>query len=378
MEYKVSVIIPVYNRENIIKTAVGSALCQTLKDVEIIIVDDGSTDRSFETARSFASDYPNIKVYQQENAGSGIACNTGLEHATGEYVIFLDSDGWVPEGAYEALYHKARETDADVVVGQLLRKNDGGKWFNPPHVKEVFDKLEGQNCAKNFELPIQIPSCCVKLLRRNLLEKNQIHFCNAHLGEDFLFSVEVFQSAQKIYTINDIVYMFSSATSENSQITNTDANMIDCSIEALKSCVLFFDKIGHIEWEDANLNGSFSLVLQCFLKLPENEKKAAAFESIKGYLSNYKGRPEYKITIEYLMGMDLDILLTLPYSAYRRQKEFLRSRQMVQQSASPRPVAYQEDPKTKVLEMYQNGEIGLPYIIKYLMAWFHFKIKGKK
>lgn len=377
MEYKVSVIMPVYNREASMATAIDSVLRQTLQEIELILVDDGSTDGSVEVAKDYARKHLNVKVFQQENAGPGIARNTGLDHATGEYVIFLDSDDWVPEHAYKALYEKAKETDADIVVGQLLRRIDGGKWFVPPQIKATFDRMAGINCAGNYELPIYNPACWNRLCRRSMLEKNHIRFGNGRIGEDMLFNIMIFQAARSVYTIEDIVYMYESDYSkETSQITNINAGIITSGFEVLQSYVLLFDKMGRVDWEDANLAGLFNFILQRFWKLPDGEEKNAVFESVKRYLSNYQGRLEYKITIEHLMGMDLDILLTLPYATYKRQKEFLQGRTGTQKK--PGGSVWSGDPKSTVLTMYQNGEIGFRYILRYFKAWIRFKLKGKK
>ncbi len=377
MEYKVSVIMPVYNREASMATAIESVLRQTLQEIELILVDDGSTDGSIEVAKDYARKHPNVKVFQQKNAGPGIARNTGLDHATGEYVIFLDSDDWVPEHAYKALYEKAKETDADIVVGQLLRRIDGGNWFVPPQIKATFDRMAGINCAGNYELPIYNPACWNRLCRRSMLEENHIRFGNGRIGEDMLFNVMIFQAARSVYTIDDIVYMYESDYSkEASQITNIDAGIVASGFEVLKSYVLLFDKMGRVDWEDANLTGLFNFILQRFWKLPDGEGKNTVFENIKSYLTHYKGRLEYKITIEHLMGMDLDILLTLPYATYKRQKEFLQEAGGAQKRTSGS--VYAGDPKSTVLKMYQNGEIGFRYILQYFKAWLRFKLKGKK
>ena len=121
MDIKVSVIVPVYNVENYIEQALNSLLGQTLSDLEIIAVDDGSSDKSGEILDQYAQEYPQrIEVLHIQNSGAGNARNEGLKRAKGKYIGFLDSDDWVAEDMYETLYNKA-EKGYDIVVCNLVR-----------------------------------------------------------------------------------------------------------------------------------------------------------------------------------------------------------------------------------------------------------------
>ena len=112
---KVSIIIPAYNTEKYIDNCLQSLVNQTLKEMEIIIVDDGSKDNTLELLRGYEAKFPEkIKVFTKENGGQASARNLALEHVTGEYVGFVDSDDWVSLDMYEKMYQKAKETDADI------------------------------------------------------------------------------------------------------------------------------------------------------------------------------------------------------------------------------------------------------------------------
>ena len=91
----VSIIIPIYNKEKYLNNCISSIKNQSLKDIEVICVDDGSTDNSLSTLKSYTSDDSRFKIIKQENRGPGLARNVGLENATGEYVLFLDADDWI-------------------------------------------------------------------------------------------------------------------------------------------------------------------------------------------------------------------------------------------------------------------------------------------
>ena len=108
---KVSVIVPIYNVEHYFMRCIESLIHQSLKDIEIIFVDDESPDNCPKICDEYAKEYANIKVIHKKNQGLGMARNSGLEIATGEYVAFLDSDDFVDTAMYEALYRKAKDKE---------------------------------------------------------------------------------------------------------------------------------------------------------------------------------------------------------------------------------------------------------------------------
>ena len=117
---KISVIIPVYNAEKYLERCLDSACKQTLQDIEIICVDDCSTDGSFEILKKYSKNYKNLIVIKLEkNQGESAARNAGLSAAKGEYLAFMDNDDEIDLNFYEKLYEKAAKTNADIVKGQV-------------------------------------------------------------------------------------------------------------------------------------------------------------------------------------------------------------------------------------------------------------------
>lgn len=117
----VSIIVPCYKVEQYLRQCVDSLINQTMKDIEIILVDDGSPDKSGEICDEYKAKDNRIKVIHKKNGGVSAARNDGLKVATGEYVVFVDSDDYVPVDAYELLYNKAIETSADMVIGDVIK-----------------------------------------------------------------------------------------------------------------------------------------------------------------------------------------------------------------------------------------------------------------
>ena len=113
---KVSIVVPMYGVEQFLNKCVDSLLVQSLHDIEIILVDDGSPDRCGEIAEEYATKDNRIKVIHQKNSGLGPARNTGMAAAKGEYIGFVDSDDWTNACMFEMLYNAAKQNDADIAV----------------------------------------------------------------------------------------------------------------------------------------------------------------------------------------------------------------------------------------------------------------------
>ena len=129
---KISVIIPVYNVEKFIEQSIKSVLNQTYKNLEIILVDDGSTDSSGSICDEYSKKDKRIKVIHQDNKGLSGARNSGLDIATGKYIMFLDSDDYFENNSCEILYSEIEKKQADYVIGNYIHtKYNGEKWKEP-------------------------------------------------------------------------------------------------------------------------------------------------------------------------------------------------------------------------------------------------------
>ncbi|MDR2044096.1 MAG: glycosyltransferase [Clostridium sp.] len=156
---KVSVIVPVYHVEKYLEECIDSLISQTLNEIEMIFVDDGSPDSCPRILDVYARKDQRIQVIHQKNAGVAAARNAGFARAAGEYVIFYDSDDIIPENACEVLYKKARQTDADVVwgdayvmyVGSWVRQTD----FREPFVSD--DRRFINDLIRTIMAPIYNP-----------------------------------------------------------------------------------------------------------------------------------------------------------------------------------------------------------------------------
>lgn len=183
-KYKVSVIVPAYNSAQFIAQTLDNLLAQSLKEIEIVVVNDGSSDNTEEIIREYERKYDNIKCVSQENGGVSSARNHGLEYATGKYVCFQDADDMYDEKALEAFYNRAEEKNADVVIGRLRTfSEDGLGKFNA--FGDVLSKME---YIDPFDLQLLWNFLVAnKLYRRDRLVKSGVRFPPFRYSEEGAF-----------------------------------------------------------------------------------------------------------------------------------------------------------------------------------------------
>ena len=130
-DIKVSIIIPIYNPGNLLIDCLDSAVNQTLEEIEIICIDDGSTDGSSEVLEQYSQDDNRFNIIRQKNSGAAISRNKGLENANGEFIVFLDSDDWIEPDMCELLYEHAKKLNVDIVLFDAIRhiENDNTQQF---------------------------------------------------------------------------------------------------------------------------------------------------------------------------------------------------------------------------------------------------------
>lgn len=200
---KVSVIVPVYNAEKTIMKAMKGILMQTLKDIEVILVDDCSTDASFSYCQAFAKEIPEkIRVLKTDaNSGAGGARNLALDVASGEYIGFVDSDDEISPKMYELLYNAASKNDADIAdAGYYNEEKDFARLHTDDSMCGDLDDV------KRSALIISGGYIVTKIFRRELLEG--IRFRNNATLEDSEFLNYAFANAQRITNVKEIVYKY--------------------------------------------------------------------------------------------------------------------------------------------------------------------------
>ena len=205
MDIKISVIIPVFNMSKWIGKAIDTVEKQTLKELEIICIDDGSTDITSDILLSYREKYQNLHVIIQENQGAGAARNTGIEKAQGEYLSFLDADDYYySEDALEYLYRKAKENNAMICRGSSCDDREGVISTKGLRPERTF-REEGFIPKDKF--PGAIGYWAGIYNRRFLIEKN-IRFPNLRRAQDGVFVTNCIAKAGQVYCVPQLVYVY--------------------------------------------------------------------------------------------------------------------------------------------------------------------------
>ena len=218
---KISVIIPIYNVEKYLDRCIKSVVNQTLKEIEIILVDDGSPDNCPEMCDVYAKNDIRIKVIHKDNEGLGYARNTGLEVAKGEFVAFIDSDDFIDERMYELLYNMAKKNKLDTVFCGCI-------YYTSPELIRKRSEVQqntvfrGRNAINNILLDFLAPlpaypndvkymmSVWHAIYSLDIIRKHSIAFCSERqfLSEDILFDVDYLSVSENIGFIPEPLYYY--------------------------------------------------------------------------------------------------------------------------------------------------------------------------
>lgn len=201
----VSVIVPVYNAEKSLSRCIESVLEQSFTDFELLLINDGSKDKSGEICDGYAANDSRVRVFHKDNGGASAARNYGLDKATGKYICFIDADDWVDKDYIESLL--PTEGEEIVVCSIVYEGNSGYKLI-------LWESLYQSNVLyKHLDYIIEqmsVCSPCCKILRRDIIEENKIRFdVNVSAGEDMLFVYDYFSAGlDKIRTISQPLYHY--------------------------------------------------------------------------------------------------------------------------------------------------------------------------
>ncbi|CEW90816.1 glycosyltransferase [Streptococcus pneumoniae] len=213
MDDKITVIVPVYNVENYLRKCLDSIITQTYKNIEIVVVNDGSTDASGEICKEFAEMDHRITYIEQENAGLSAARNTGLNNMSGNYVTFVDSDDWIELDYVETLYKKITEYQADIAVGNYYSFNESEGMFyfhisGDSYYEKVYDNVSiFENLYETQEMrSFALISAWGKLYKARLFE--QLRFDIGKLGEDGYLNQKVYLLSEKVIYLNKSLYAY--------------------------------------------------------------------------------------------------------------------------------------------------------------------------
>ncbi|HEY5587614.1 MAG TPA: glycosyltransferase [Candidatus Paceibacterota bacterium] len=234
-EIKISVIIPVYNTQEYLRKCIESVLLQTLNDIEIIIVDDGSTDNSLNIIKEFV-DRNNIILISKENEGQGAARNNALDVCSGKYIAFLDSDDYIEKNMLEDMYLKANKYNLDILICKYKCVDINGIEIIGETVEFVDSQIiDSDKCIKEFFTNNTVEGFSWnKIFHRRLFTEENIRYPTNMKYEDIPTVFNLISNSNKIGFINNKYYYY---------VQRTDSTTNDLSVKNIKDHLLSMEMI---------------------------------------------------------------------------------------------------------------------------------------
>lgn len=299
-DIKVSVIIPAYNVEKYIEKCIDSVINQTYKNLEILVIDDGSKDETGKILDKIKSRDQRIRVVHKKNGGVSSARNTGLDIATGDYIAFLDADDYWAEDFVQHMLGIAQNTGADFCVSKYFITKEGEKQFS----KEIIEELTNVQGTALLLSPDTIVGCHNKLYQRELIEKNGLRFSTElFYGEGLFFITTVAQLAKRIAVTNRKIYFY--------RKDNQESATTRFSIENLRNG---WKSLNNIE-KTMRLNDE---MIDTMLLLHKSNFAIGAVARIRAFKVMKTYRVEYKYWLHYVRSSVIKLLLNKNVRLYRK------------------------------------------------------------
>ena len=277
MKELISIIIPVYNSEKYIKRCLDSIVTQSYKNIEIIVIDDGSTDDSKNICENYSKIDSRIKVINKKNEGVSSARNDGIKNANGEYLMFVDADDWLEKDAIMILYSALNEFNVDIVRGNFYCNNDKGNFRIEKFNKYKNIKVKGNDKLLKVEIINDLLLGKIKayvwllLIKKNILLKNKILF-NTKISfmEDLIFYISLFSTNNiSFYMLDKDIYCYyfnnNSATKSQKKIIQNIENVL--KVNKIIQEILYNSKMFDNETKSKMCTTNFNIILNYYFSL---------------------------------------------------------------------------------------------------------------
>lgn len=248
MNSKISVIVPAYNAQKTIKKCIESILTQTYKNLEIILINDGSNDKTEEMCEKLVQTDNRIKYYYKENTGVSKTRNFGLDKASGDYISFIDADDFLEKNMYEIMIKKIN--NADILICNCFLISDNKKIDNDIDIKNSsYENLEEMlKDINNKEINRYVNPPWNKLIKREIIINNNILFNpKISLGEDLIFNLTCMKYANKINIINERLYNYVVTTSGLSEKRRNIKDFLNNSFSLINSLIEISQKVKNLD-----------------------------------------------------------------------------------------------------------------------------------
>lgn len=281
----VSVVIPVYNVEPYLCQCLDSVISQTLKDIEIICVDDGSTDNSLNILKEYANKDTRFIILQQENLHAGIARNAGLKIAKGKYIIFLDSDDFFELDMLEKMYNKIIQDDSDMIACGFYRYNDKTGFTKINHIDSIYVEkspfTHKEIGIDLFNFTTSVP--WTKLFKKEIFINNNLKFEDYIVCNDLTCILLAIACCKKISVIDECFVYY--RANQNNNLTSHRNKHIDCVLYAVNKIEEGLKRLQLYEEVKAAFLKRIKRILQYELNLCSEIERNKAIEKGKFILS---------------------------------------------------------------------------------------------
>ena len=276
-EILLSIIIPMYNLEQYISYCLDSIVSQIRENVEIILIDDGSKDKTKEICNSYCEKYSYIKYFYQDNAGVSVARNNGLKRAIGDYILFVDGDDWIIKDTLLQIINKIKKNrEVDIFAGDFVKsKNNQAKSKKVRTTLNLKEYDFPENLIKLFETNNFNPSLCCNIIKRNLFFDNNILLdANVKYTEDMDCMLQLFLKAEKIVFIEKPFYVY--RQNQSSATHSCSLKRVD---DTMNFVIKWNDRIQEIESVELKkylfnfVQYEYSIVVGLLYTLPKNERR---------------------------------------------------------------------------------------------------------
>lgn len=232
----ISVIVPVYNAEKYLRRCIESILCQTYGDIELLLINDGSTDESGHICDEYGLKDSRVKVYHKQNEGVSHTRNFGLNLARGEWITFVDADDWIEFDVYEKVLTRVQEEKADICCYdfKIIYPNHLGHLYTP----KVCDKKT--EYIKKW-LRFELTSSCTMVVKRALFEKHHLRYPIQNYCEDFSLTVKLLFYASKITKIEYCAYNYN-RLNIHSLVNNINEKAAEQELAVYQGILMFFEQ----------------------------------------------------------------------------------------------------------------------------------------
>ena len=302
----ISLIIPIYNTQDYLKECIDSIINQSFRDIELILVNDGSTDNCYKICKEYAEKDNRIKVINKENGGLSDARNCGIDAAEGDYILFIDSDDFIAENSLNKIVNTIQEQpDVDVIFLEAV------KYFN-------YNKKTIKQDVMDFltTLPKFPASAWAKLIKRDLILDNKLYFIKGITNEDLDWTVRLLLAANS-FNYCDADYYYYRQQRPGSITNEFSLKKFKCLFDNIKYVVKIAKEENSCLFRDNIYNFmayEYSILLYGYSKLNKESKKKFK-EDIKSYswLMDYREENKNKIIRKLYKFLGLDITSQLLY-----------------------------------------------------------------